>query len=77
MVALQARSDKKKSESLGGKSNRAETKSNRAETKSNRAETDNLCAIKLFLYEIRKRRLAIRKELLELCHFFSVIVREA
>jgi hypothetical protein len=32
VVALQARSDKRKSESLGGKSNRAETKSNRAGT---------------------------------------------
>jgi hypothetical protein len=32
VVALQARSDKRKSESLGGKFNRAETKSNRAGT---------------------------------------------
>ena len=32
VVALQARSDKRKSESLGGKSNRVEVKSNRVES---------------------------------------------
>ena len=41
VVALQARSDKRKSESLGGKSNRVETK-------SNRAETTNFSAIRFF-----------------------------
>ena len=54
VVALQARSDKRKSESLGGKSmlsllkqsNRVETKSNRVEVKSNRVETEQLRAIK-------------------------------
>ena len=54
VVALQARSDKRKSESLGGKSmlsllkqsNRVETKSNRAQIRTNRAETEQLRAIK-------------------------------
>jgi len=39
VVALQARSDKRKSESLGGKSNRVETKSKSLETKSKSLET--------------------------------------
>ena len=61
MVAL-VRSDKRKyfdelsiTESIGGKSNRAEvyaepveTKSNRAEVKSNRVESDNFYAIRFF-----------------------------
>jgi hypothetical protein len=42
VVALQARSDKRKSKSL-------ETKSKSLETKSNRAETDLFCAIKFFV----------------------------
>ena len=41
-------------EPVEAKSNRAELKSNRAKLKSNRAETDNLRAIKILLYEIRK-----------------------
>ena len=61
VVALQARSDKRKSESLGGKSNRAETKSNRAEVKTNRAETEHLCAIKKNLHAIRKNLCALSK----------------
>ena len=52
VVALQARSDKRKSESLGGKSNRVEIKSNRVETKSNRVESDNFYAIRFFFYAI-------------------------
>ena len=55
VVALQARSDKRKSESLGGKSNRVEVKSNRVEVKSNRVEVKsnrvesaNLHAIRFF-----------------------------
>ena len=48
VVALQARSDKRKSESLGGKSNRVEVK-------SNRAETERLCAIRFFAYTQRYR----------------------
>jgi hypothetical protein len=55
VVALQARSDKRKSESLGGKSNRVETKSNRVELKTNRAETERLCAIRFFAYTQRYR----------------------
>ena len=50
VVALQARSDKRKSESLGGKSNRAETKSNRVETKSKSLETYYFYAIRFFFY---------------------------
>ena len=50
VVALQARSDKRKSESLGGKSNRAQIKSNRAEVKSNRVESDNINAIRFFFF---------------------------
>ncbi|MBR3633208.1 MAG: hypothetical protein IKN51_01595, partial [Bacteroidaceae bacterium] len=41
-------------EPVEAKSNRAEVKSNRAQVKTNRAETDNLRAIKILLYEIRK-----------------------
>ena len=59
VVALQARSDKRKSESLGGKSNRVEVKSNRVEVKSNRVEvksnrveTDHFFAIIFFLRAI-------------------------
>jgi hypothetical protein len=54
VVALQARYDKRKSESLGGKSNRAEVK-------TNRAETEHLCAIKKNLYAIRKNLCALSK----------------
>jgi hypothetical protein len=46
VVALQARSDKRKSESLGGKSNRVEVK-------SNRVETDLFCAIKKIMRAIK------------------------
>ena len=49
------RSDKRKyfdelsiTESIGGKSNRAEVKSNRVEVKSNRVESANLHAIRFF-----------------------------
>ena len=50
VVALQARSDKRKSESLGGKSKSLETKSNRVEVKSNRVEVGSFYAIRfLFL----------------------------
>ena len=52
VVALQARSDKRKSESLGGKSNRVETKSKSLETKSNRVESANFHAIRFFFYVI-------------------------
>jgi len=59
VVALQARSDKRKSESLGGKSNRVETKSNRVEVKSNRVETDLFCAIRFRFLAIKKSALAV------------------
>ena len=55
VVALQARSDKRKSESLGGKSNRVETKSKSLETKSNRVESANFYAIRFFAYTQRYR----------------------
>ena len=48
VVALQARSDKRKSESLGGKSKSLETKSKSLETKSNRVESANFNAIRFF-----------------------------
>ena len=48
VVALQARSDKRKSESLGGKSNRVETKSKSLEMKSKSLETYYFYAIRFF-----------------------------
>ena len=66
VVALQARSDKRKSESLGGKFNRAEVKSNRVEPKTNRAETDNLCAIK-FCFLCFRLRIGREKTKMEGC----------
>ena len=61
VVALQARSDKRKSESLGGKSNRAEVKTNRAETEHLRAIKNNLSAISKSFCAISKSFCAIRK----------------
>ena len=52
VVALQARSDKRKSESLGGKSNRLETKSKSLETKSKSLETAYFYAIRFFFCAI-------------------------
>jgi hypothetical protein len=69
VVALQARSDKRKSESLGGKSNRVETKSNRVEVKSNRAETERLYAIRFFVYTQRYRFVGF-----SLSHFLCCVV---